>query len=270
MTITAEMVKNLREQTGVGMMDCKKALTESSGDIEAAVKYLREKGMSAAAKKSDRSTNEGRVFTAIADDKSQALILVVNCETDFVAGNDAFKTFGAQVAKAALEQGVSSVEGLESVTVNGQALKQVTAETVLKLGENITYGNCELLSSKTISDYIHINGKIGVVVGFDGTISDETAKDVSMHIAASNPLYLNTEEVPQSDVDKEKDIIASQARNEGKPDQVIEKIVQGRINKFYGEICLLEQPFVKEPKQKVKDILPSGVSVSKFYRFELG
>ena len=269
MTITAPMVKELREKTGVGMMDCKKALDETKGDFEKAVKYLREKGLASAAKKSDRSTKEGRTFIAINSGKAQGLVLEINCETDFVSKNAVFQAFGNQVAQAALAKNVQSSDQLEQLMIDGHPLKEAVASVIAKIGENITIGNVKSASGTALAGYIHQTGKIGVLVAFSADVAEEVGKDVAMHVAASNPQYVKADEVTQEELDKEKEIIAVQARNEGRPEPVIEKIVVGRLEKYKGEVCLLEQPFVKEPKQKVKQILPASATVTSFIRFSI-
>ena len=266
-TITANDVQKLREQTGVGMMDCKKALTESGGDIEKAVQYLREKGLAKAAKKADREANEGAVFTAVNADRSKAAILELNCETDFVAGNDTFKAFGQVAGDAAL---ATNEDNPESLQIDGKSFKDAAAEVVLKVGENITIKKITIIEGQSLQNYVHLNGKIGVVVSFDGEVSDDTAKDIAMQIAAVNPTYVKPEDVPPNIIDQEKEIIANQAKNEGKPEQVIEKIVMGRVQKFYKENCLMKQEFIKDSAQTIDKVLPNGVSVAQMVRFELG
>jgi elongation factor Ts len=218
MQISAATVKELREKTGVGMMDCKKALEQTQGDFEEAVKYLREKGLSAAAKKSDRETREGKIFTQVSTDSKTAAIVEVSCETDFVANNESFGEFGQSIAAVALAQGISSIEALEAASINGRTLQEVVSEAVLKLGENITVRKIAQISGHSIGQYVHSNGKIGVLVSFDGDVAESVSKDVSMHIAASNPQAIRKEDVSAEDIQRESDIIKAQAMNEGKPE----------------------------------------------------
>ncbi|NBV42028.1 elongation factor Ts [bacterium] len=269
MEITASVVKELREKTGVGMMDCKKALEQTQGNFEEAVKYLREKGLAAAAKKSDRETREGKIFTRINADGTNGAIVEVSCETDFVANNESFGEFGLTIANLVLEGAVGSIEQLENTPVKERSFKEFVSEAVLKLGENISVRRIELLNGKSIGQYVHTNGKIGVLVAFSEQVPTEVARDIAMHIAASAPQYVERSEVPTGELDKEAEIIKNQARNEGKPEAILEKLVSGKIGKFYKDVCLLEQDFVKDPSKQVKDILPSGSTVTRFIRFSL-
>lgn len=265
MSITASMVKELREKTGVGMMDCKKALVQTEGNLDDAIKYLREKGLAAAAKKADREATEGRIVTNVAANKG--VIVEINCETDFVAKNDQFTEFGQKVGAAVLSSDSTNVETLE---VDGKALKDFTSEYVLKLGENLKVNKVEVIKSQgTITDYVHMNGKIGVLVNFSGNIEAELGKDIAMHIAAIVPQYLKKEDVPEEIINNEKEIIKKQALNEGKPEKIIENIVNGRVSKFYKETCLLEQAFVKDDKKAIKDILPKDITIDSFIRYSL-
>lgn len=267
MSITASLVKELREKTGVGMMDCKKALQESNGNFEAAEKYLREKGLAAASKKSDRSTKEGRIF--ISQQGSNAVILELNCETDFVATNDDFISTGQVISDAILASSASSLNELSSISINGVPFETFTAEAVLKMGENISVKQFERLSAKgSVASYIHMNGKIGVAIAFSSQVDENDGKDIAMHIAATNPEFLRSNEVPESKLNEEREVTAAQLRNEGKPDAIIEKIVEGKIAKYLKEICLVDQPFVKNPDQKVKDIVAENQFES-FYRFAI-
>ncbi|NDC83565.1 elongation factor Ts [bacterium] len=270
MEITASLVKDLREKTGVGMMDCKKALEQTSGNFEEAVKYLREKGLAAAAKKSDRETREGKVFTQVASDGSRAAIVEVSCETDFVANNESFAEFGLSIAAYVLESSVATTAELEAANINGRSVREVVSDAVLKLGENISIRRIELLSGQSIGSYVHSNGKIGVVVSFDGPVTTDISKDIAMHIAAQNPQCVRRDEVASAEIDREAEIIKAQARNEGKPEAVLEKLVSGKIGKFYKDVCLLEQDFVKDPSRTVATVLPEGRTVTQFVRFSLG
>jgi len=269
MEITASAVKELREKTGVGMMDCKKALAETQGNFEEAVKYLREKGLSAAAKKSDRETREGKIFTQVSSDGTAAAIVEISCETDFVANNESFGEFGFTIAAVVLANKIETVQQLESATVNGRTLQEAVSEAVLKLGENIGVKRIEFVTGNAIAQYVHTNGKIGVLVAFDGPVANEIGKDVAMHIAASAPTCIRKEDVSTADLEREAEIIKNQARNEGKPEAILEKLVSGKIGKFYKDVCLLEQDFVKDATKTVAAILPAGQTVSKFVRLSL-
>ncbi len=268
MSISASLVKELREKTGVGMMDCKKALAETSGNLEEAVKYLRERGLAMATKKADRSAKEGRFFTQV--DGQKASIVELTCETDFVASNDAFTHLGDTLAKAVLDQNISSQEALESAIVNEKPITEHISETVLKVGENIVLGKSELVSAEgSLADYSHMNGKIAVVVAFSGAVDAELAKDVAMHIAATNPSFIQRNEIPEEELSKEREILKTQVLNEGKPEAIVDKIVEGKLSKYCQGICLVDQAFVKNSDQKVGDILPEGISVSAFKRLSI-
>ncbi|MBG91142.1 MAG: elongation factor Ts [Actinobacteria bacterium] len=268
MEITASQVKSLREKTGVGLMECKRALSESNGDIDSAINILRERGLAKANKKADRSANQGRIFIETSTQRS--IIFELNCETDFVANNDAFIQLGERIAKAAIEHNIDSEDAINSLSIDNQPLKDYLASYVLKLGENISVNNTKVITDTPhVTSYIHMNGKIGVVVKFNNDIDQETSKDIAMHIAASNPSYLDPSEVPNTILDNEKEIIKTQALNEGKPEQILDKIVQGRINKFYKESCLLEQAFVKDDKKQIKQVLPANTSIEQFLRYDL-
>ena len=266
MEITASKVKELREKTGVGMMDCKKALVETNGDFESAIKYLREKGLSAAAKKADRTVQEGRIF--ISGTEQKATLLALNCETDFVANNDKFIAFGEEVSQTLNAQSkLISIETIGTVPVNGKAFEERRSEEVLKLGENISVNFIKTQSTTgKIASYVHSNGKIGVLVEFNKTISDEIGKDIAMHIAAINPSHIQRSDISEDEINKEKEIIRNQALNEGKPEAVVDKIVMGRVSKYYKENCLLEQDFVKDPEKTIKDLLPEGTQLMNFTR----
>ena len=272
--ITASQVKELRETTGAGMMDCKKVLTETDGDMEKAMELLRERGIAKAAKKSDRVAAEGLVECYISEDRKLGVIVEVNSETDFVGKNEEFRNFVMDVAKQVAEKNPANVEELlnqESITESGKTLQEVLTDKIAKIGENMNIRRFERFESTgLVEKYIHGDGKIAVLVDF-AKGNTEIAKDICMQIAAAKPEYLKREDVPQSRVQKEMEILKAQAMNEGKPVQIAEKMVQGRINKFYGEICLIEQDFVKDSDKKVSKVLEENNSeIVKFARFEKG
>lgn len=272
--ITASQVKDLREKTGAGMMDCKKVLTETDGDMEKAIELLRERGIAKAAKKSDRIAAEGLVTAFVTDDGKIGAVAEVNAETDFVAKNEEFRTFAADVAKQVALKNPKDVEELlaqkfiedETKTVN-----EVLTNKIATIGENMSIRRFERFETTgLVEKYIHGDGKIGVLVELENGDS-ELAKDICMQIAAAKPEYLNKEAVPAERLDKEMEILKAQAMNEGKPEAIAEKMVQGRVQKFYSEICLVEQEFVKNPDQKIKDLLASkNAKVVRFARFEKG
>lgn len=271
--ITAELVKQLREKTGAGMMDCKKVLTETDGDMEKAAELLRERGIAKAAKKSGRIAAEGLVATYVTADKKVGSVVEVNAETDFVAKNDEFINFVNDVAEIVADKNPADVEALLETTYKetGKTVKEVLTEKIATIGENMTIRRFERFESEgLVESYIHGAGKIAVLVDF-AKGEKELAKDVCMQIAAARPEYLNRESVPQERVAKEMEILKAQAMNEGKPAEIAEKMVQGRIGKFYGEICLLDQEFVKDPSMKVGDLIKSkGAEIVRFARFEKG
>ena len=273
--ITATMVKDLREKTGAGMMDCKKALTETNGDMEKAVEYLREKGITKAAKKSSRIAAEGLVFAYISEDGKKGAAVEVNSETDFVAKNEEFKSFVESVAKQVVVNNPTDVEALlneESIDEKGKKVSEVLVEKVAKIGENLSIRRFSRFetSDGLIEKYIHGDGKIAVLVNMKNA-DKELAKDICMQIAAAKPEYLNEAQVPSERLEKEMEILKAQAMNEGKPEAIAEKIVQGRIGKFYSEICLVDQEFVKNPDMKVADLLKSkNAEVVEFARLEKG
>lgn len=268
--ITASMVKELRERTGSGMMECKKALVETNGDLEAAVDLMRKKGMAQADKKASRVATEGTIAIAIADDKHTAVVVDVNSETDFVSKGEEFQTFANQVAQAALAHKPATLEALLSTTLeSGQDVETRRRELIAKIGENITIRRYELIeTSGVISAYKH-GDKIGVLV--DGSGDEMVLRDVAMHIAASRPAAISEADVDAALIEKEKEIFTAQAKESGKPDDIIEKMIVGRINKFLKEITLMNQPFVKNPDQTVAQMLKAAdAMVERMWRLEVG
>ncbi len=268
MQVTATMVKELRERTGAGMMECKKALTDAGGDMDAAIEQMRKSGQAKADKKASRIAAEGT--TAIADNGKQAAIIEVNCETDFVAKDDKFQEFTNQLADLVLTSEFNSVEDLSAASMpNGQTVEQTRLELVSKIGENIQIRRFDRISSdSSVASYAH-GKRIGVVV--DHTGSDDMGKDVAMHIAASKPLCINEQEVPTDLLDKEREIAKAQAEASGKPAEIIEKMVTGKINKYLKENTLLGQVFIKDDSLTVEKFLSaSNATVNKFIRYEVG
>ena len=270
--ITASLVKELREKTGAGMMDCKKVLTETDGDLEKASELLRERGITKAAKKSGRIAAEGLVDAYISEDGKVGAVVEVNAETDFVAKNEEFKSFVADVAKQVVEKNPATVEELlaqPSISEEGKTVSEVLVDKIAKIGENMTIRRFARFESEgLVEKYIHANGKIAVLINMKNG-NQEIAKDVCMQIAAARPEFVNRTQVPAERLEKEKEILMAQTMNEGKPEAIAEKIVIGRLNKFYEEICLVDQEFVKDPSKKVSDIL-NGAEVVEFARFEKG
>ena len=272
MGFTAADVKNLREMTGAGMMDCKKALVEAEGDIAKAVDILREKGLSQAAKKASRVAAEGAVGSAVSEDGKTGTILEVNCETDFVGTNEDFRNLAASIADQILAVNPADVEALLDSEIDGKKVRDLVTEAVAKIGENISvrrFVRYESAEGKVYS-YIHGGGKIGVLVEMIGA-DDELGKDIAMQVAAANPSYLDRTQVSQAEIDHEKEVLAVEARNEGKPENIIEKMVIGRINKYYKEVCLVDQEFIKDGDLTISKLLKSkNASVVRFARYQLG
>ena len=272
--VTASLVKELREKTGAGMMDCKKVLTETDGDMEKAMELLRERGIAKAAKKSGRVAAEGLVEAYISEDGKVGAVVEVNSETDFVAKNEEFKTFVMNIAKQVVENNPKDVEELlaqDSIEVPGKTVNEVLVEKIATIGENMNIRRFVRFESEgLVEKYIHGDGKIAVLVNMSkGT--KEVAKDICMQIAAARPEYLNEQSVPAERVEKEKEILKAQTMNEGKPEAIAERIVEGRIGKFFSEICLVDQAFVKDPNKKVSQLLKETDSeVVEFARFEKG
>ena len=272
--VTASQVKDLREKTGAGMMDCKKVLTETDGDMEKAIELLRERGIAKAAKKSSRVAAEGIVEAYVTEDGKVGSLVEVNAETDFVAKNDEFKSFVEDVTKQVALTNPSDVEALlasKSMAEPDKTVKEVLTGKIATIGENMTIRRfVRFESTGLVEKYIHGEGKIGVLVELENG-DTELAKDICMQIAAAKPEFLDRESVPAERVEKEMKILKAQAMNEGKPAEIAEKMVQGRLGKFYGEFCLVEQDFVKNPDMKIKQLLESkGAKIIKFARFEKG
>lgn len=272
--VTASQVMELRKKTGAGMMECKKALTEADGNEEKAIEILQKRGIMKAEKKAGRVAAEGLVASYISDDKKVGALVEVNSETDFVAQNAEFKSFVNDIAKQVALNNPADLEALlaeKSISDSTKTVKDVLTEKISKIGENLSIRRFQRYETDgLVGTYIHGEGKIGVLVDMGN--SDETlAKDICMQIAAANPEFVNEADVPADRLNKEKEILKAQAMNEGKPEAIAEKIVMGRLGKFYGQICLVDQEFVKDPDKKVKDLLKEhGATVNKFVRFERG
>jgi elongation factor Ts len=281
--VTASMVADLRARTGAGMMDCKKALDETQGNIDEAIDLLRKKGLSAAAKKSGRIAAEGMVVAA--GDKQRGVIVEVNSETDFVSKNEGFQAFAAGVAQAVLQHAPADVETLKGQTFpdTGRTVGEELTHQIATIGENLNIRRFCLFTTAAgvVSSYIHGTGKIGVLVELATASNDERvaglARQLAMHVAAANPQFLNRQEVSAEVVEKEREIMRVKARESGKPDNIIDKIIDGQINKFYGEVCLLEQAYVIDPDRKVQQVVAdlakevgAEVTLRRYARFQLG
>lgn len=268
--ITAALVKELREITGAGMMDCKKALVECEGDKDKAIDYLREKGIAKAAKKAGRIASEGVVAAAVTADGKTACIVEINSETDFVAKNENFQNLVKKIAEHIVACKPADMDALNASQMDGKTVADVMTEAVASIGEKLSLRRFEVYTTEDgkLATYIHMGGKIGVIVELSG--GDEAlGKDVAMQIAAAKPQCIGRADVDQEALAHEREVLRKQALEEGKPEKIVEKMVDGRINKYYKEVCLVEQEFVKDSDKTIKDIL-AGVEVRRFARFEMG
>ncbi len=278
MAITASMVKDLREKTGVGMMECKKALEETNGDMEKALVWLREHGMARAQKKEGRTAAEGVVEVYVTPDHSAGVLVELNCETDFSSKNEEFRGLATEIAKLALSHKSSQAEELLTLKVGAQTVKEKLTELIQKIGENMQLRRVRVLNAANgvVVGYSHMGGKIGTLVALEGAKGAdvvELGKDLAMHVAAASPRYLVESEVDASELEQEREIARKRLAEEGKAPEMIEKILVGQMKKFYKEICFLEQAFIKDPNVTVLkhvDNAKKGLKVSSFSRFQLG
>ncbi|MDY6915343.1 MAG: translation elongation factor Ts [Candidatus Cloacimonadota bacterium] len=273
MKISAKTVMELRSQTNAGMMDCKKALQKTNGNMEAAIEYLREKGISKAAKKADRVAAEGLILAAISNDHKKGALLEFNSETDFVAKNENFIKFGEKMTELVLNNDIADIQELLKTEVDGMNVKDALTNMIAKIGENLNLRRfAKIVTDGFVTSYIHMGGNIGVLVELNGEYNSENedkAYDVAMHIAAMAPDYLDKSEVPAEVEEKESEIIRKQLLDQGKPEKIIDKIVMGKMNKFYEENCLLQQKFVKDDKISVSQYI-APLIVKSFIRFKIG
>ncbi|EAZ81104.1 translation elongation factor Ts [Algoriphagus machipongonensis] len=276
MAITAQEVNKLRQMTGAGMMDCKKALTEAEGDFEKAVDILRKKGQKVSASRADRETKEGVVVTNVSENGAKGTLLSLTCETDFVAKNDEYVAFANTLLEKAVAAGASTVEDIQALPFDNITVAEKIVEMTGKIGEKIEISNYEVVSAEAVVPYIHSNGKLGVLVGLvntSGADVDEAGKDVAMQIAAMNPVAVDKDGVDSSVVEREIAVGMEQAKAEGKPEAMLEKIAMGKLNKFYKENTLLSQAFVKDSSKTIAQYLDSvskGMTVSAFKRVSIG
>ncbi|HDD4558224.1 TPA: elongation factor Ts [Staphylococcus aureus] len=272
-TISAKLVKELREKTGAGMMDCKKALTETDGDIDKAIDYLREKGIAKAAKKADCIAAEGLVH--VETKGNDAVIVEINSETDFVARNEGFQELVKEIANQVLDTKAETVEALMETTLpNGKSVDERIKEAISTIGEKLSVRRFAI-RTKTDNDafgaYLHMGGRIGVLTVVEGSTDEEAARDVAMHIAAINPKYVSSEQVSEEEINHEREVLKQQALNEGKPENIVEKMVEGRLRKYLQEICAVDQDFVKNPDVTVEAFLKTkGGKLVDFVRYEVG
>ena len=270
MAITASLVKELRERTGSGMMECKKALVETDGDIDAAAELMRKSGAAKADKKAGRVAADGAIKIKVSEDGKTAVILEINSETDFVAKDDNFQAFADEVLDTVAQNKPDSVDALSALSLaSGQSVEEARQALIAKVGENIQVRRFEILeSADSIAAYLH-GARIGVLI--DSSADADLARDIAMHVAAVNPKFIDQESVPADFIASEKSILVAQAESSGKPAEIIEKMIQGRLEKLLAEVTLLGQPFVKDPDQKVAGLLSdAGASVNRFIRYEVG
>lgn len=276
MPISASDVKRLRDATGVGMMDCKKALQEADGDFDKAVEVLRKKGQKVAAKRADREAEEGLVVTALADDRTTAAIAEVNCETDFVARNDDFRTFAQRIVEIVLAERPDDLDALDALAYeDGTSVERATTDLTGKIGEKIAVRRFQIVEATDggeIISYVHPGSRLGVLVDISGNGNlEDTGRDVAMQVAALDPIATHRDEVPESVQEKEKEIARDAAQNSGKPEHVMDQIVNGKLERFFKDNVLVEQAFVKDASQSVKQMLgDAGAEVTRFVRFALG
>jgi elongation factor Ts len=274
MKITAKMVKELREITAAGMMDCKKALTEKEGNLEAAIDYLREKGMAKAAKKAGRVAAEGLIFDGVTEDAKTAIVLEFNSETDFVTKNDEFIQFGKDAVKVALERGLTTIEELKAAEVDGETIEIKLTNLIAKIGENMNLRRMEVATTEGfVTTYNHMGGKLGVIIEMTGEATEENvakAKGIAMHVAAMDPGYLAPEDVTTEDLKKEMEIARIQLLEQGKPEKIIENILKGKERKFYEEACLIKQVYVRAENKETVEQFAGDITVKGFSRFKVG
>lgn len=268
MDIKMDNIKLLRERTGAGMVDCKKALEEARGSIEKAVEILRKKGIMKAGKRSDREANEGIIVVDVNKAGNEGYILEINSETDFVARNEQFQNFTNRVLDIVKNNEPKDLNELMNLDMDNGTVRDNLNNLSGTIGEKLDIKRFYILAGDTVAAYSHLGGKIGVLVALDKESKNELAKDIAMQIAAANPKYINLSEVPDEEIAKEKEIYKEQLLKEGKPENIIDKILGGKINKYYKEVCLIEQEYIKDDKKKVKDIL-GDVQVEKFIRYSL-
>lgn len=263
-----EQIKELRERTGAGMVDCKKALDETGGDLEKAIEILRKKGIAKAAKRSEREASEGVIKVAVSEAKNEGALIELNAETDFVARNDKFQALADSILAVAQKNKVNSAEELLKMELDGSTVEEQISNLSGVIGEKLALGRVAYVAGPTVTAYSHLGGRIGVLVVLNQADKEDLATDVAMHIAAANPRYLNSSEVETGELEKEKEIYREQLLKEGKPEAMIENIMQGKVKKYYSEVCLLDQEYIKDDKKTVKDIL-GGAEIEKFVRYSL-
>jgi len=269
MEITMEAVKNLREQSGAGIVDCKSALAEANGDLTVAMEILRKKGIAKAGKRSERETNQGVIKSWISADKKRGHLIELRAETDFVARNDQFQGLADSILAVLVEKQPATLAELLNLPLGNQTVQEAVDALSGVIGEKIVLSNCATLNSQgTVTAYLHAGGTTGVLIALSRPEAEEMAHDIAMQIAANNPKYLTPAEVSAEEIESEKAIYREQLSREGKPAEMIEKILEGKVNRYFGEVCLLKQEFIKDEKQTIEQFL-NGATIEGFYRFRL-
>lgn len=263
-----EDIKKLRESTGAGMVECKKALEEANNDLDKAIDILRKKGIAKAAKRADRVANEGVIKTKVSEDGKKVFILELNSETDFVARNDQFQNFAQEVLNLAVKEDISDLDQILSLKMNDLSVKEALDNLSGTIGEKLALNKIAAISGQSVAAYSHMGGKIAAIVSLDKENKEELALEVAMQVAATNPKYIKSDEVNPEEIEREKNIYREQLLKEGKPEQIIEKILEGKMSKYYSEVCLLHQEYIKEEKKTIKDILGEANIIS-FIRYSL-
>lgn len=263
-----ELIKKLRDISGAGIVDCQKALQEANNDLEVAVDILRKKGIAKAGKRSDREAAEGLIKVAVSDDAKIAYILELNSETDFVARNEKFQYFADQVLNLAKVNNPDNLEDLLGLSLDGLSVADALGNLSGTIGEKLELSRYAKIGGESVAAYSHLGGKIGVIIALDKTDQVDLASDLAMHVAAANPKYIESSEVPEVELDRERDVYREQLLKEGKDEKIIDNIMVGKINKYYSEVCLLDQEYIKDDKNKVKNIL-GGAKVLSFLRYSL-
>ena len=263
-----EEIKKLREATGAGMVECKKALDEAAGDLDKAIEILRKKGIAKAAKRSDRQANEGVIKMKINTEQKKAYILELNSETDFVARNETFQDFAERLIEIASSNNIDNLDDLHNFSMEKGSVLENLENLSGTIGEKIVVSKLNSISGESLALYSHMNGKIGVIIALDQSDKEDLALEIAMHVAASNPKYLTRDEIPSEEIEKEKDIYKEQLLKEGKPEEIIDKIIMGKIVKYYSEVCLVDQEFIKDDKLKISDIL-KDTKILSFIRYSL-
>lgn len=263
-----ELIKQLREMTGAGMVDCQKALKEANNDLNLAVEILRKKGIAKAAKRIDREANEGVIKISTNNDGTEGYILEMNSETDFVSRNDKFQSFASSALELLKENRSADLKALLALKMQDMTIEETLANLSGTIGEKMDIKRFDIIKGATVAAYSHLGGRMGVLVALDQPGKSEIAMDIAMQVAAANPKYINSSEVKADEMEKEKEIYRAQLLKEGKPEAMVDKIVEGKIGKYYSEVCLVEQEFIKDDKKKIKDIL-GGANILKFVRYSL-